>query len=76
MFLFFAIQFKALIFFTYECEGKKTNDIFFFSDMNALTMFYVANDVIQNCGRKKAPEFREAFSTVLERAVSLEKYVY
>lgn len=44
--------------------------------MNALTMFYVANDVIQNCGRKKAPEFREAFATVLERAVSLEKYVY
>ncbi|XP_035229881.1 regulation of nuclear pre-mRNA domain-containing protein 2-like isoform X2 [Stegodyphus dumicola] len=36
-------------------------------------MFYVANDVIQHCGKKKAPEFREAFSTVLEKAVCLQK---
>ncbi|PRD29052.1 UNVERIFIED_CONTAM: Regulation of nuclear pre-mRNA domain-containing protein 2 [Trichonephila clavipes] len=42
-------------------------------DANALVMFYVANDVIQNCGKKKAPQYREAFSKVLEKAVFLEK---
>ncbi|GFY48504.1 regulation of nuclear pre-mRNA domain-containing protein 2 [Trichonephila inaurata madagascariensis] len=42
-------------------------------DANALVMFYVANDVIQNCGKKKATQYREAFSKVLEKAVFLEK---
>ncbi|XP_054717416.1 regulation of nuclear pre-mRNA domain-containing protein 2-like [Uloborus diversus] len=42
-------------------------------DFNALNMFYVANDVIQHCGKKKVPEYRTAFSTVLEKALSLAK---
>ncbi|GFQ73630.1 regulation of nuclear pre-mRNA domain-containing protein 2 [Trichonephila clavata] len=42
-------------------------------DANALVMFYVANEVIQNCGKRKATQYREAFSKVLEKAVFLEK---
>ncbi|GBM50056.1 hypothetical protein AVEN_90790-1 [Araneus ventricosus] len=42
-------------------------------DQNALVMFYVANEIIQNCGKKRVPQYREAFSKVLEKAVCLEK---
>ncbi|GIY40517.1 CID domain-containing protein [Caerostris darwini] len=42
-------------------------------DINALTMFYVANEIIQSCGKRKAPQYRDAFAKVLEKAVCLEK---
>ncbi|KAG8179748.1 hypothetical protein JTE90_025080 [Oedothorax gibbosus] len=42
------------------------------NDCNTLAMFYVANEIIQGCGKKKCPEFRDAFSKVLEEAVSFD----
>ncbi|GIX67527.1 hypothetical protein CEXT_234621 [Caerostris extrusa] len=42
-------------------------------DINALTMFYVANEIIQSCVRRKAPQYRDAFAKVLEKAVCLAK---
>lgn len=41
-----------------------------------LTLFYLANDVIQSCRRKKADEFREYFATVLPEAIALLRYFY
>ncbi|XP_029436538.1 regulation of nuclear pre-mRNA domain-containing protein 2 isoform X2 [Rhinatrema bivittatum] len=38
-----------------------------------LNLFYVANDVIQNCKRKNAIVFRETFAEVLPEAASLVK---
>ncbi|XP_072346751.1 LOW QUALITY PROTEIN: regulation of nuclear pre-mRNA domain-containing protein 2-like [Scyliorhinus torazame] len=39
-----------------------------------LNLFYVANDVIQNCKRKNAIIFRDAFSEVLVDAGALVRY--
>ncbi|XP_076805371.1 uncharacterized protein LOC143449165 [Clavelina lepadiformis] len=36
-----------------------------------LTLLYLANDVIQNCNRKKAPVFKDSFSDVLPEAVTV-----
>ena len=38
------------------------------SELQQLNMLYVANDVIQNCKRKKAPQFRTDFRKSLKQA--------
>lgn len=38
-----------------------------------LNLFYLANDVIQNCKRKNAIVFRDTFAEVLPEAASLVK---
>lgn len=38
-----------------------------------LNLFYLANDVIQNCKRKNAIIFRESFADVLPEAAALVK---
>lgn len=38
-----------------------------------LNLFYLANDVIQNCKRKNAIVFRESFADVLPEAAALVK---
>jgi hypothetical protein len=47
---------------------------FFSADTNhRLNLFYLANDVIQNCKRKNAIAFRAAFAEVLPTAAYLIK---
>jgi len=41
-----------------------------------LNLFYVANDVIQNCKRKNAIIYRTSFADVLPDAALLVKLVY
>lgn len=46
--------------------------LFFPADNNhRLNLFYLANDVIQNCKRKNAIVFRSAFADVLPNAAQL-----
>ncbi|XP_015904338.2 putative leucine-rich repeat-containing protein DDB_G0290503 isoform X1 [Parasteatoda tepidariorum] len=40
-------------------------------NFNAMTMFYLANDVIMQCGKKRVPQYRVAFAKALENAVGL-----
>ncbi|GIY45740.1 CID domain-containing protein [Caerostris extrusa] len=42
-------------------------------NLNVLPMFYVVNDVLFYCAKRKIPEYREEFSKILEKAVCLQK---
>lgn len=51
--------------------------IFFPADNNhRLNLFYLANDVIQNCKRKNAIVYRSSFADVLPHAIHLIKWVF
>jgi hypothetical protein len=42
----------------------------------ALTLFYLANDVIQNCKRKNAKIFQDSFKYCILNGIALMRYVY
>lgn len=44
------------------------------SGKQRLALFYLANDVIQNCKRKNAKIFQDTFKACLIEAVELVKY--
>uniref|UniRef100_A0A8C6YTL7 Regulation of nuclear pre-mRNA domain containing 2 n=1 Tax=Nothoprocta perdicaria TaxID=30464 RepID=A0A8C6YTL7_NOTPE len=65
-----------LFFLTFLCKHFQGFPFFFLSLAafpHRLNLFYLANDVIQNCKRKNAIVFRDTFAEVLPEAASLVK---